>query len=211
MIKHEPHIAEAESADEALRRLVDSNIYIFGHGTLTLDAAEGSVADGLHTRHTDLFSTAEGLPTVAENPRAFEHNREMLWHWPHHDAQYVVVLGVERLEEDDIPHRRYLQSIVQPRQGSDADNEYDKPYIVDRRFVAGYFDTARNIFVRNPDFDPHYDPALLQTTVNYEIQRELHPVDPRELIGGVAVDHRDGHEPSVRPAGPPRPDDPVVW
>lgn len=176
MTRPEALTPKIEPADEALNRLVNSKIYLFGHGTPTQEWAASSIADGLHTRHTDLFSTAAQLPVMAEDPDAFERNKATLAQWPHHDAQYVVALGVERLEGEAVPHRRYLQSIVQPREGAeDVNDAYGAPYAINRRFIAGYFDAAEGTFTNNPDFDPHYDPALLETTVNQDIERELHP------------------------------------
>jgi hypothetical protein len=201
-----------EPTDEALERLINDKIYLLGHGTVEQKSAEGALKDGLQTRHTDLFSTANGLSTLADDPNAFEENKTAIEHWPHLDAKYVVTIGIERLEGDHIPHRRYLQSILQPKARGE-DKAYEARSVIDRRFIAGYFDATNNTFVNNPSFDPHYDPALLETTVDEVIRREL-DFDPNEnplekLMGGAAVVRS---QPAEKPAhSNPHDDIPDIW
>ena len=188
---YESQIAIPESlpAAVALEELVNSNAYLFGHGTMSRESANGAVSDGLRSRHTDLMSTAYGLEATADNPDAAVHDMALLREWPHYNAKYIVIIGIERLTGDDIPHRRYLQSIMQPRPaGEDFDEAYGEPYVVGKKFVAGYFDMNEGIFVPNATYDPKYDAGLLETTVNDDIQKERNPVDLfAGMAGGAAV------------------------
>lgn len=200
---------DVEPMDEALTRLIGEEIYLFGHGTVQQENAADILTNGLDTRHEDLFSTADHLPTLADDPEAFVHNKETLEHWPHLGAQYVVVLGVERLQGEQVPHRRYLQSIVQPKPDAEHVNDaYDQPYAIDSRFIAGYFNAVDGTFIKNIAFDPHYDPALLATTVNPDIRRELDARNPLDMLGGTVVGH---HETVALPLDPAGSDDSTVW
>jgi hypothetical protein len=188
MNEPKPTTPESIPAETALEELVNSNVYLFGHGTPSQDSAQAAIAGGLLTRHTDLMSTAYGLETVAENPDAADHDMALLRDWPHHRMPYVVLLGVQRLEGDQIPHRRYLQSIVQPRPPEDEyDKDYGRPYVIDKKFVAGYFDAHTGAFTPNDTYDPTYDNSLLTTTVNEDIQNEKNPVNALAAMGMAGV------------------------
>lgn len=114
LLKAKPE-SNVEPADEALLRLTKDKLYLFGHGTLEEGSARGVLEDGLETRHTDLFSTADGLSTLADDPNAVAENKAAIENWPHLGAKRIIVIGVERLDPENIPHQRYLQSIVQPK------------------------------------------------------------------------------------------------
>jgi len=183
---HEPKpiLPETIPAATALEQLSTANIYLFGHGTAALERAETASVDGLRTKYADLMDTAYELETVAESPDAAAHNLTLLHDWPHHGMRYVVIIGVERFKAADVPHRRYLQSIVQPRPTEDTyDETYGQPYVVPAKFVAGYFDTQEDKFTPNVAYDPSYDSGLLETTVNEDIQRERNPINALAAMG----------------------------
>ena len=179
------------STDVALHRLVDDeNLYVFGHGTATQSNALGSISEGLRLKSAHLWSTVLGIESTVDDPGAYEKDKALLEGWPHHNTRFVVMLGVERLSPEDIPHRLYLQSIVQDRKDIDipeTNDTYKSPYVIKSRFVAGYFDLDADIFVGNPDFDPHYDTGLLETTADDDILRERNSISMLELMGQAAV------------------------
>ncbi len=209
---HEPLSVKPEviSATTALEGLVNSNVYLFGHGTIQRDRAEAVINDGLYTKYEDLSSTALGLETVVDDLDAAEHDMALLQAWPHHNLKYIVILGIERLEGDQIPHNRYLQSVVQPRPSRDEyDETYGEPYVVDKKFVAGYFNMNDGTFTPNSTYDPLYDPKLLDTTVNMDIVRQRNPTDPLEWLGRSAVG--DAVQDQVKLPSPSDDDIPDVW
>lgn len=178
-----PVTDEIISTEEALKDLVSKNIYLFGHGTGSEDNASNAVKEGLHTKYDDLYSTVLGMEGLADNPDAYDHDLALIKNWPHYGLKYVVMLGVERLQDEQIPNRRYLDSIVQPRPGQENfDPSYGLRNTIDPRFIAGYFDVAGNRFIANPSFDPTYDSNLLETTVNNHIQRERNPMTAEEAM-----------------------------
>lgn len=190
-------IPETDPVTEALSGLVGRNLYLMGHGSHP-EAAAATMTEGLHSKHTELFSTVLGMESLSDDNDAVAHNMALLRQWPHLNSKYIVIVGVERLTEDEIPHRRYLQSIVQPREhGEEEDEQYGSPYVVPSRFVAGYFDMVSEKFVQNPDFNPRYDPNLLATTVNDEIRNERDTVDP---LGHIAVGDETHRPISILPS-----------
>jgi hypothetical protein len=192
---HEPQPIATEElpADVALELLAHHSIYLMGHGTGREEDARNIIKDGLYTRHADLSSTAYGLETIAENPAASDHNKSLLQAWPQHNLKYVVTLGVERLPESEIPNDHYLESIVQPRnEAHNVDSEHGT-YLIGRNFVAGYFDVEKDTFIPNPEYNPRYDPHLLDTAVNLEVQKWHGGQDTgpdslgRDPVGGMAI------------------------
>jgi hypothetical protein len=182
--------AEIIAKDIALRELTDDpNLYIFGHGTPIIEHAQGTLRDGLRLRKPDLWSTVLGMKSTVEDPTAAQENATLLEQWPHKNHRFVAMLGIQRLRGEDIPHRRYLQSVVQPRTDiSEGDREFGEPYVIEDRFVAGYFDMDAGTFTRNPSFDPHYDTHLLETTADFDITLERNrPPVTAHLIGRPAV------------------------
>lgn len=203
----QPFSPETLPADIALKELVGSNIYLLGHGTTTHELANLATTAGLYTRHTDLSSTAYGLETLADNPEATKHDMGLIKKWPHRDAKYIVVLGVERLKGEDVPHRRYIQSIVQPRpQEDEYDATHGQPYVIDKKFIAGYFDVEQDTFIPNSAYDPTYDPRLLDTTVNDDIQREHNTVDPLTWLSAAYTEDAQ-HDAPPPPTAQPSEDD----
>lgn len=200
------------STQAALEKLTGMNVHLFGHGTISRETADSILQEGLGVDKPSINSTAYGMFTEADGLDAVDRNRKMLDHWRHKVRRHVVVLGVERLPVDKIPHIRYIQAVLQ-------DNPVDRegprphgPYVVDRRFVAGYFDVEGDTFVPNPDFDPRFDPALLETTADIGIQMER---VPRELailgevsLDGAGVKLRTAESVVPKLAGP---DDPAIW
>lgn len=159
------------------------DIHVFGHGTPTELSAQGIVNEGLRLKVPDLFSSVVGLENIKTNPNAVEYNVRMIEN-AHKGHRFFVILGVQRYADpEDIPHNRYLSSIVQP----EIDENNEEIHRVDNRFVAGYFDADTNLFVVNPDFDPRYDPELMLTTSDMVIEERR--IDPRasDGLGNVAV------------------------
>lgn len=199
--------------EAALEQLLgDEKLYVFGHGTADESTAEVITKEGLHLRSAHLWSIVAGLPEKTDDKS--DHiatATKMIENWPHLALGYVVAVGVERLPADKIPHRRYLQSIVQNRPNAqEIDERYGERYTIEPRFVAGYFNAADKTFMPNPNFDPTYDPSLLETTADDDIRRERNPLSLLELMGGDV-------EPTSIPAGEfidldsASEDTPIMW
>lgn len=203
----------AEPLDEALERLTNNtNMDILGHGTPAKEFAESIFKTGVKSTNRNLYETAVPLPNINQDQDAVAKNKALIEGWPHRNAKYVVILGVTRPSEEH-PGYHYLQSIVQPDPEQPDDGYYSETGVIPNRFVAGYFDTTNDTFVHNPDFDPHYDPALYQTTADGEIRRILDWVDPRSTsMGSAAVKHAEPEvvKPSVT-SPEPLSDDDHVW
>lgn len=180
--------------EAALERLLnDDNLYVFGHGTADESFAQAIIQDGLHLSSANLWSTVAGLPEKTDETDHLDTAKKMIEDWPHLALGYVVAVGVERLPVEKIPHRRYLQSIVQDRPHADAiDERYGQRYTIEPRFVAGYFNARAKTFVPNPNFDPTYDPALMETTADDDINRERDAVPVLEWMGAAAVSESTG-------------------
>lgn len=203
-----PEGIEAMSANEGLEHLVRMNVYLYGHGTAAAEHVDDMLQNGFQLSAPDLHSTALAMPTEADNPDAFTVNMAQLSEWPHRGHKTIVMLGVERLEDEQVPNRRYVQSIVQENPGVER-NSYGHRYTIDPRFVAGYFDMAQNSFVPNPNFDPHYDPKLLETTADITIlMRRLTTEQVMEGLGGTAM---GAIEPQPTVNGENDDDDENVW
>jgi hypothetical protein len=189
-----PLIGNVLPTDLALLNLVaDEHLHIFGHGTATQSSALGSINKGLYLNSAHLWSTAIGMVSTTDNPNAYEANKVLIENWPHHNQRFVVILGVERLKLEDVPHRRYLQSIVQVRKDiTEANDTHGSPYVINPRFIAGYFNVVADIFVVNPNFDPRYDVALLETTADDKILGGRKPTPMLKFIGQPAVG--EGHQ-----------------
>lgn len=76
-----------------------------------------------------------------------------------------------------------MDAIVQKRPAVDLESSTTQRYIVDQRFVAGYFDVDRDVFCPNPHFDPTFNKELLESNPDlYKIMgkltmNELYPGD----------------------------------
>lgn len=181
-----------EPLDEALERFANStDMDVLGHGTLSRESAESIFKTGVKSTNRNLYETAVPLSGLAQDEDAVAKNKDLIEHWPHRNAKYVVILGVTHPSEEDNPGYHYMQSIVQPDPEKVDDGYYQNTGVIPNRFVAGYFDTTNDTFVRNPEFDSHYDPALYKTTADAEIRRILdadpsaNPVDA--LMGHAAT------------------------
>ncbi len=202
---------QPQSIEEGLRQLLGrEDLYVFGHGTSSKEKAESILKEGLRLTQPSFWTTVVGLETLQEDPDALSKALKVLSDWPHYHLKYIVALGVERLKPDDIPHRRYLQSIVQDRehQGTIAP-QYGQPYTINPKFVAGYFNMNTSQFIPNHGFNPVYDPALLETTPDIDIARERDAVPLLEWMGGTAT--ADSSLPQVVDITPKDPQSFPIW
>jgi hypothetical protein len=184
--RQETSIIPADVAIHAIS--TDEGTLYYGHGTSSIDRAEGVVAEGLHLRSGDFLSTTYGLASTSNSPLAVERNTDTLNNWRHHNFKTIVILGVEQLAKDQMqPGINHAHAIVQKREGT-YDALYGLGHTIDKRFIAGYFDMTQGIFRANPDFDPSYDPKLLETTTDLSIQMRLRPYRSRRLPNfGIAA------------------------
>lgn len=171
-------------ADGALEQLIHKNLLLYGHGTPQEEGATAILHEGLGMSVPDLGSTATGMSTAEDRPDAFETNKKLIESWPHRDHKFVVMIGVERFPDEDIPHRQYMNAIVQEKPGAKKEF-FSQDYFVDPKFIAGYFNTERDEFVPNPNFDPSFNPDLLKTTPDMHFAMRQRTMD--DLMGGVAV------------------------
>lgn len=187
--KHSIETTKPQPMEVALERLLnDDTLYVFGHGTSAESDAEAIIQDGLHLSSANLWSTVAGLPEKTGESDHLSAAKKMIEDWPHRALGYVVAVGVERLPDEKIPHRRYLQSIVQDRPNAgEIDKHYGQRYTINPRFIAGYFKASAKTFMPNPNFDPTYEPSLLETTADDDINRERNAVPFLEWMGGAAV------------------------
>lgn len=142
------HIPELDSA---LRGLFESPDMVFGHGT-TPDIAEKIMRDGLEARTDRIDETV--LP-LFDRSRGYDGQaaaaRNQVLNWEHHGARAVVIVVVPKMPEPASNIRRYVNSAFERIEES-ADGE--RPYRIPARYIRGYVDADKKVFIENPAFDP---------------------------------------------------------
>lgn len=192
--KHDtpPQQNEPIPFQEALQGLMEQDVHLYAHGTSTEELAKIIMTEGLGLTKPALSSTTYGLERTDHNPNALKDNMRVIRRWPHRNYPFVIIIGVERLAADNVPHARYTHSIVQPTGGKTDDGiPSGWRYTVSPCFVAGYFDVDADSFFPNPDFNSTYDPALLETTPEPRLAMEQ--LNARG-IGAVALEDETIYE-----------------
>lgn len=198
-VRPPPSPQELAGCRSTLEPLYDPKFSTLGHGA-PIEVVDDILDNGVVVYGRTPPSLFESTLPIFDMSKPYDKQEERLFQqvlrWPHRDRRAVVMIMVPNPEEGERGGLRYFDSVFEP---AETTPDGRIKYIIDPRYIKGYFNSDTGKFKENPKFGP--TPLHV---AEHSQDRLAHTDDPED-------DDEAGSPSPVVVAPPATTDAPDVW